>query len=222
MRLFRLFRIASIYIRLHKSEHSIVGDDPISRLVQYFANIISEEISDMVALRILNDTQEEMRAGTHKRIIHSVAAAHRDDLVTQLARRVGALVSHPEVRRHARGFLEANLERAVDSAAALRRMPIPDFLLQPLVDIVGRSVFEAFADTLAATMTTDEGRQAVESMISDAVDGLVHELTDGELERVVEEISIEVITHLKETVAVRKWALPDQPRRSVFTHHLLD
>ena len=32
-RFFRLFRIASIYVRLHRSEHTVVGDDFVSRTV---------------------------------------------------------------------------------------------------------------------------------------------------------------------------------------------
>ena len=221
-RLFRLFRIVAIYVRLHKSQYSVVGDDPISRTVKYFANIITEEISDMVALRILNDTQEEMREGTHKRIITSVTLSHRDALAEQLAQQIGQQLTRPEVIRHARGFLDANLEQAVDSADVLRRLPIPDSVLRPIVEVVGRSVFDAFTETLSATLESDEGQQAVAAMISDAIDGLVREVTDGQLEEVVRELSIEVIEHLKETVAVRKWALPDQPRRSIFTRELVE
>jgi hypothetical protein len=222
MRLFRLFRIASIYIRLHRSEHSVVGDDPISRTVKYFANIVSEEISDMVSLRILNETQEELREGTHKRIIRSVANNHRDALAAQLAVQMRDLLTNEEVRQQAREFLDANLDQAVESADALRRLPVPDVVLRPLVAVVGQAVFSAFADTLAATLSGQEGQRAVEGMIRDSIDGLVLEITDGELEEVVKEISIEIIGHMKETVAVRKWALPDQPRRRIFTRDIVD
>jgi hypothetical protein len=150
-RIFRLFRIASIYVRLHRSEHSIVGDDIVSRTVGYIANIISEEISDMVTLRILNETQEELSDGTHKRIIRSVAEEHRDALAVQLTSQISDLMMSAEVRDQARGFLDANLERAVESAEALQRIPVPDAVLRPLVTSIGGAVFDAFADTLAAT-----------------------------------------------------------------------
>ena len=222
MRLFRLFRIVAIYIRLHRSEFSRVGDDPISRTVKYFANIISEEISDMVSLRILNETQEELREGTHKRIIRTVAANHRDDLARQLSLQFRDLLTNDEVRKQARQFLDANLDQAVESADALRRLPLPDLILRPLVAAVGEAVFDAFADTLAATLSGPDGQRAVEAMIRDSIDGLVAEVTEGELEEVVREISLEVIGHMKETVAVRKWTLPDQPRQSIFTRAAID
>jgi hypothetical protein len=222
MRLFRLFRIASIYIRLHRSEHSRIGDDPVSRTIKYFSNIVSEEISDMVSLRILNETQEELREGTHKQIIRSVAANHRDALAAQLALQMQELLTDNEVRHQARSFLDANLDRAVESSDSLRRLPLPDVVLRPLVATIGETVFDAFADTLAATLSSGEGQQAVADMIGDAIDGLVLEITEGELERVVREISIEVIGHMKETVAVRKWTLPDQPRQTIFTRDVID
>ena len=219
-RLFRLFRVASIYIRLHQSEYSKVGDDVISRTVKYFANIISEEISDMVSLRILNETQSEIRDGTHQKIIHSVASSHRDALTRELANQVQDVLTSEEVREQARGFLDANLQQAVDSADALRLVPLPDVVLRPLVVTVGQVVFNAFADTLAATLSSEEGHATVETMIGDAVDGLIMELTEGELEQIVTEISLQVIDHVKEAVAVRKWAYPHAPPRSVFTEDM--
>lgn len=219
-RLFRLFRVASIYIRLHQSEYSKVGDDVISRTVKYFANIISEEISDMVSLRILNETQSEIRSGTHRQIIHSVARSHREALSRELANQIQEVLTSEEVREQAKVFLDANLEQAVESADALRLVPLPDVVLRPLVVTVGQVVFNAFADTLAATLSSEEGRTAVEVMIGEAVDGLIDELTEGELEQIVTDISLQVIDHIKEAVAVRKWAYPHAPPRSVFTEDM--
>jgi hypothetical protein len=222
MRLFRLFRIASIYLRLSRSEHTFIGEDPVSRTIAYFTNIVSEEISDMVALRILNETQDELDKGTHKRIIHSVAMAHRDALAAQLALQARELLTNPEVRERAQGFLEANLQQSVESADALRLVPLPDVVLRPLVTSIGQAVFDAFADTLAATVSSTEGQETLQAMIRDAIDGLVLEITEGELEKLVREISIQVIEQVKDTVSVRKWALPDQPRRRFLSRELVE
>ena len=95
-------------------------------------------------------------------------------------------------------------------------------MLRPLVTTIGQTIFDAFADTLAATLSSPEGQETVEALVGDAIDGLILEITEGELEEVVKEISIEVIGHMKETVAVRKWTLPDQPRQSLLTRELVD
>jgi hypothetical protein len=219
-RLFRLFRIVSIYMRLKRSDHSVIGDDFVSRTVRYFTNIISEEISDMVALRILTETQGELRDGTHKRIIRAVAEPHRDALAAELTQQVQGMLTNQELRDQAREFLDANLEQSVESAAALRRIPLPDPLIRALVTTIGQAVFDSFADTLAATLSSSEGRETLETIIADAIDGIVEELTEGELEVLVREISIDVIDHVKQAVAVRKWALPDTPSRLIFPEDL--
>ncbi len=127
-----------------------------------------------------------------------------------------------EVRHQARGFLDANLERAVESSDALRLVPLPNRVLQPLVSTVGGAVFDAFADTLAATLSSQEGRETMRVMVAEAVDGLIEEITEGEMEALVREISVQVLEHMKETVAVRKWTLDDQPRRGVFTREVIE
>jgi hypothetical protein len=185
--------------------------------VRYFANIISEEISDMVALRILNETQEEIRDGTHRRIIHSVMERHRESLIEQLTDRFASVLQSESLREQADGFLDVYLEQATDSAEALRRIPLPDALLRPLVNGIGQAIFYSLLDTLTATLASGEGHAALQAIISDSVDGVVQEVTSGELDDLAQEISLQVIDHMKEAISVRKWALPDRPKRSVFT-----
>ena len=210
-RIFRLLRIGSIYVRLQRSERTRVGDDVVSRTVKYFANIISEEISDMVSLRILNETQEEIRGGTHRRIIRSVIEPRRQALAREITLRARDVLASPAVRDQARAFLDVNLERAAREAAALRRLPLPGAVVGRIVAAVGATVFDAIAQTLESTLASDAGQAALEELIAGAVDGLVAELTEGEIEEMVREISLESLEQVKEAVAVRKWVDADTP-----------
>ncbi len=63
---------------------------------------------------------------------------------------------------------------------------------------------------MTATLQSEEGHEALRSIFSQAVDGLVDELTDGELEQIAREISLSVIEEISQAVAVRKWAQPDE------------
>jgi hypothetical protein len=210
MRFFRLFRVASIYVRLYRSEHTSIGDDVLSRTVKYFSNIINEEISDRVSLRILNETQDEIRDGTHRRIIRAVTAPRRDVLAGEFTERLRQIVASTDARQRIRTFLDANLKRAVDSSEALNRLPLPNAVMRPLVEVIGGIVFEAIVETMAATLDTEEGQEAMNELMTAAIDGLVEELTEGELEALVRNISIEAIEHVKEAVRVRKWATASQ------------
>ncbi len=204
-RLFRLIRIASIYVRLYRSERTSVGSDPLSRTVKYFANIINEEISDMVSLRILNESQEEIRGGTHRRIIRTVIEPRREALARELTLRLRGVLASAEVRDRVRAFLDANLKGSVESAEALRRIPLPKSVVRPLVETIGTLIFEAIVDTVAGTLDTDKGQELLQDIIGATIDGLVVELTEGEVEGLVRDISLESLEHVKEAVKVRKW-----------------
>ncbi len=205
-RLFRLFRIASIYVRLYRSTRSTVGSDPLSRVVKYFANIINEEISDMVSLRILSESQEEIRDGTHRRIIRAVIEPRREALARELTGRMRDVLASAEVRGQVRAFLDANLASSVDNAEALRRIPLPRSVVRPLVETVGTLIFDAIVDTMAGTLDTGEGQELLQDLVAAAIDGLVAELTEGEVEGLVRDISLESLEHVKDAVKVRKWA----------------
>ncbi len=210
-RLFRLFRIASIYMRLYRSERSTVGSDPLSRTVKYFANIINEEISDMVSLRILSESQEEIRGGTHRRIIRAVIEPRREALARELTLRMRDVLASTEVRDKVRAFLDANLKSAVENAEALRRVPLRKSIVQPLVETIGALIFDAIVQTLAGTLDTDQGRDLLQDLVGASIDGLIAELTEGEVEGLVRDISLESLEHVKAAVKVRKWAETEKP-----------
>lgn len=210
MRIFRLFRIASIYIRLNRSELTGVGDDFISRAGRYISNIVAEEISDLVAIRILDETAEEIRGGRHRQIVRDVLTPHRARLAAELTERLRGALASTAFQDPARSFLDANLERALESSEALRRLPLPERLTRPLVNAVGRAVFDSIVDTLVATLESEEGRRALSSILEEAVDGFIDEMAEGELEPILREISLDVIAQVRAAVAVRKWALPDE------------
>ncbi len=89
----------------------------VSRTVKYFANIINEEISDMVSLRILSETQAEIEGGTHRRIIRQVVEPRREALARELTLRMHGVLASAGVRERLRAYLDANLK--------LPRLPEP-------------------------------------------------------------------------------------------------
>lgn len=205
LRFLRLFRVASIYVRLRRSGATGLTSDPVSRVADYLFTILKEEVSDMVTLRILSETHAEIRAGTHRRIVRAVVTPRRDRLARELAARVQHALASTEVRDRVRTLVQTHLDQSVESAGALRNLPLPNAVLAPLVRAIGEVVFDSFADTMADTLQTEEGRRTLEAVLADTIDGIVVELTDGELEAVIREVSLETIDHIKAHVRVRKW-----------------
>ena len=140
-----------------------------------------------------------------------MATPRRDALARELTLRLRNVLASTETRRKIRTYLDANLERAVDSADVLSRLPLPAAVVRPLVEAIGGIIFDAIVQTMAATLDTEEGQEALTELVAAAVDGLVEELTAGEIEVLVREISLEAIEHVKDAVKVRKWVDSEAP-----------
>lgn len=213
LRVFRLLRLASMYMRLRRSELSNVGRDAISRSVEYISNIVTEEVSDRVAIRILEEYAEEIRDGTHIRIIRETVGSRRDQIESVLVDEIRALLTDPAIQGSFRELLRLNLERAVDESRSLHAVPLPNAVLRPVIRTVGEVVLDATLETITATVASDDGEAAVRDAASSVLDRLFSGPGLAEAERVAKAISLDVIEHMKSTVAVKKWALPDHRRR---------
>ncbi len=205
---FRLLRAVSMYMRLRRSELSRVGKDSISRLVAYVSNIITEEVSDRVAIRILDEFAEEIENGTHRRIVHSTIGTRRGQIERVLAHQIGTLLRDEATIESIRELLRVNLEHAASDADALRAVPLPNAVLRPLVRGAGQVILDAVLDTVTSTLTSPDGEEAMEAAAASVIDQLFDGAGLEEVESLTKEITLHVIEHMKATVAVKKWAQP--------------
>ena len=205
-RIFRLFRIASIYMRLRRSEVTRIGQDAISRAVAWVSNIIAEEISDAVALRILREAQDEIRDGTHRRIFDRAIVTRRERIEAVLAAEVRELLLGPAVQEHLKDVVRLHVERAAADPEVLRGVPVPHAVLAPVVRRVGEIALEATLRSMAATLASDEGREAIRELTRAVLDEVLEGPLRDELDALAQEIGIDVIEEMKRAVAVKKWA----------------
>ncbi len=209
---FRLLRAVSMYMRLRRSELSSVGKDFATRTVEYISNIITEEVSDRVSVRILDDYAEEIADGTHLRIIKSTMAPRRAEIEEALAEHVRLLLTNDDTLRSFGDLLRLNLERAVDSSESLHAVPLPNAVLKPVIRVVGEIILDTTLETIQATLDSEEGAESLRELAASIVDSILRSPALGETTTLAEEITLHVIEHMKETVLVKKWALSDEER----------
>ncbi|RMF76239.1 MAG: hypothetical protein D6738_01820, partial [Acidobacteria bacterium] len=205
-RIFRLFRIASIYMRLRRSELTRIGQDVISRAVAYVSNIIAEEISDAVALRILREAQDELREGTHRRILDRAVVERRERLEAVMAAQVRSVLLSERVQHRLRAVVDLYVERTAGAAAELRGVPLPSALIRPIVESAGGLVADATLRSLAETLDSPEGAEAVRQLAGAILDEVLRGPLRAELDELTEEIGVDIIEQMKQAVAVKKWA----------------
>jgi hypothetical protein len=208
-RVFRLFRLVSIYLRLKRSDVVSVGDDVVSRGVAWIADAVSEEVTDRVTVRVLDLAQREVRAGALSQVTRQALLPRRDEVRRQIVARLAQVLSDPELHARLGSFLRLNLDGAVASSPALRRVPLPDTVLAPLVRTVGEAVYDSIVETLTASLATEEGRQALDAVVDEVMEAFTTTLGHGEIEQLIEATVLDLLAEMKAAVAVRRWAVGD-------------
>ena len=207
-RFFRLFRIASIYMRLHRSEFTNVGDDIISRTIKRYRDIITEEISDLVAIRILKEMQDEVRSGTSVDIFVSALEPRREEIKRLVAESVARFAAGQPGRPQ----MERMLSRSLEDAA--RRVPsltvVPGFIKERLTREIGVAVYQAISDTLAQNLQGDRGRETIDDVVDFLLDDMIERGRESEINVLFQDVTVAVLENMKKTVAVKKWALDDR------------
>jgi hypothetical protein len=211
---FRLLRAVSMYMRLRRSALSSVGKDIFTRTVLYFSNIITEEVSDRVAIRILSEFHEEISDGTHARIIRSVVEPRKAEIEAVLADQIRQTLTAPETLDRLRSLVMLNLDTAVSESEALRAIPLPKVVLRPAVRAVGEVILDTTIETVTATLGSAEGEAAVREAAGAILDDVFYGPGLKQVEGLVKEITLAVLEHMMDVVQVKKWAMPeDQDKR---------
>lgn len=210
LRPLRLLRLVSIYMRLRQSDLSRVGKDVVSRGVAYISNIITEEVSDRVAVRILSEFAEEIGDGTHVRIARAAIEPRRAEIERVLVTQIRAILSNPETIARFKRLLELNLEVAVEESASLRALPLPHIVVKPVVRAAGEVILATTLETITATVDSPRGEEALQAVAAAVLDELFTGPALAELETLAREISLQVISQMRDVVTVRKWSLPEE------------
>ncbi len=210
LRPLRLLRVVSIYMRLSRSQLSRVGKDFLSRAVAYISNIITEEVSDRVAVRILSEFGEEIADGTHIRIARATVEPRREEIEQVLVGQIRAILANEETIERFRHLLRLNLDNAVEESESLRSLPLPHIVVKPIVRAVGEVVLDTTLETIEATLDTPEGQEAMSAVAGSIIEDFFYGPALAELESLAKDISLQVIDHMMDVVKVKKWALPDE------------
>jgi hypothetical protein len=207
-RIFRLLRVASIYMRLHRSELSRVGKGVLARAVAYVSSIIAEEISDAVALRILRETQDEIREGTARRIVNQTLGERRDQIEATVVTQIREIVRDEATQERIRTLLRVNLEAAAEKSTALGSVPLPAAVMRPIVRATGEVILNTTLQSLVATLDSDKGERAAREVVGGILDQVLSGPWRAEIDELSSSITLDVIEQMKQAVTVRKWALP--------------
>lgn len=210
-RFLRVLRVISIVMRLQRLGVIDIRNWAVYRSAMVYYDIVVEEISDRVVIKVLSGTQTELRSGGHeftRRVVSEVIAPRRDRLVRSASDQIENAISsaYRANREQLQAYVARAVSRGVDQNPALKNLE--------RVPMLGRFVSEALdhAITDAVNNVLDE---AVAGLSSDEFDALVENITDSVIARLLTEdvadaseirdAVVEVLDLVKAQVAVQRW-----------------
>ncbi len=202
-RFFRLFRLASMYIFLKKTRLTRIGDDIFTRTIRYYTNIIKEELSDLVTIRILTEMQEEIKSGASTELVTNAIESRREDIKKLIKINLKKSVTNSKATEAMRKLLGEALVKSTANANSLNM--VPAFLKESITKDIGLSIFDAMNAVIASKLTGEDGEENLNKLVDGIIDDVIIGAKDSEVSNLNEVMTIEIIENMKKAVAVKKW-----------------
>lgn len=215
-RVLRVFRVASMVIRLHKMGVIDLRDSYFFRIYQRYSAVIVEEVSDRVVVNVLSGVQDELKHGTPvvSRIILEVIRPQKEVLVDWLSSRITA-ASEQHYERY-QEQLQAYVNRKV-AEAVRNNSEVRDISAIPLVGstITGKletavaQITYAVIEGMMKDLSSEENAQVISELADVTMDMMLLQEEDEELNKMSVEMINKSIDIIKEQVEVKRWQEAD-------------
>ena len=209
LRWLRALRVFSLLYRLQRLQLIDVRRWSLTQGLLKYYDILLEEVSDRVAVRLIGSVQEEVRNSDvfSRRIAQEVIAPRKQQLVDEITQRLEETLSDTCQRNHAliARYVSALVGRTMQDSPEiqrLRRLPFGDQVAtamdQTLSDLANRLVREAIVG-----LKSPEFIQLMRQVADSGFDAML--VTDTRTDRITERVLIDILELLKEQIAVKQW-----------------
>ncbi|MFV1940673.1 ion transporter [Pseudomonas luteola] len=204
-RLLRALRVASLLIRLQRLGLIDIRHWRLYEFLNHYYQLLMEEISDRVMIKIFGEIQEELRTQDDfsSRVIDDVIRPRKQQLIDAVASRLQRMIN--ESYAHNQATLHRYVSELISSAVAenediksLKRLPMGDRLAKSLdntlADIVNRLIREAVVGLQSRDF------KALASRIADR--SFDESLPRGQTD--LDEVLVEILEVFKQKVIARR------------------
>lgn len=212
-RILRLLRIFALIARLHNWGVIDVRRFALVRLGIRYYNIAVEEVADRVAVRILEETKQELQRGKHlvDEIVDVVIRPRKEQIISESTERLQSTIRvyYQTHKKDIQSYIATVVRQAVSKnkeVANLEKIPVfgtylKDSLRQAVSDIVGGvldRLLEDFADERRSEATATALRALAEIMLTtpaiddegDPVPSLASEVVNHAIDIIIQRVDI--------------------------------
>lgn len=210
-RFVRLFRIVGMAYRLHRWGLINLNDYYLFRQGVHYYQILMEEISDRVAVKILDDVKDELlrKPPLTEQIIDKVVYPKKEILAIWISTQIQKHLrdQYADYREDWRQYVQKTVQQAMDQnkeVGNLERIPmLGGYLKETLNQAVSQIVFGVLDKILQDASHTNQ-----HGLIAEIADGILELLLQDEqrrLQNLSNEVVTEAIDVIIERVQEKKW-----------------
>jgi hypothetical protein len=211
-RLLRILRVLSIVMRLQHLGVIDIRHWVLYRKLLVYYDILVEEVSDRVVLRVLSGVQGEVQSGgteLTRRVMREVVKPRQQQLVDVASKRIKRVVvrSYRANRAQIRRYIALQVKNGVRGNTALKNLARVPMLGSFVTHALDQAITETVHDVLDEVVNGLESRD---------FDELIQRITDTAISQIlardphadaseVTQAVVEVLELIKEQVAVKQW-----------------
>lgn len=211
-RFLRVLRAISIVMRLQRLGVIDIRNWWLWRNAMVYYDIVVEEVSDRVVIKVLAGAQEELKNGGQqlsRQIVEEVVAPRQQRLTSAASAQVENVVvsAYQANRDQIQAYVANIVGRAVDENAALRnveRLPMLGGFISRALDAAIRDTVNHVLDEAVNGLSSEEFEELVSNIVESAIQRLLSE-DIGQASSEIRDATVEVLELVKEQVAVQRW-----------------
>jgi hypothetical protein len=212
LRSLRLLRLVAMIPKLQRTGLVDLRETYLYKTFEKYRDIVLEEISDRVTVRIIEGIQKEVRTSQEvtRRIGSEVIAPQREALIEAVTHRLqeATAVAYESQQDDFHAYLDSVIEDAVDrnreigTIAALPGVgrPVATLLENAISDIVFNVV-----DRMVTDVCSFDNDKAIAQVTSVSTDALMSPKYDQRLNQLAKSVVLQSLDVIKDHVQIRQW-----------------
>ncbi|MFB6099553.1 MAG: hypothetical protein ABEK84_10670 [Salinibacter sp.] len=218
LRSLRLLRLVAMVPKLQRTGIVDLRKTYLYETFDKYRDVVLEEISDRVTVRIIEGIQSEVRSSetATQRIAEEVIGPQREALIEALTHRLqeATAVAYESQQEDFHEYLDSVIEdavrrnREISTIASLPGVgrPVADLLERAISDIVFNVV-----DQMVRDVCSLDNDQAIAQVTSVSAEALMSPKYDQRLNRIARSVVLQSLDVIKDQVKIQRWKQADLP-----------
>lgn len=213
LRFLRLLRVGVIIYRLHEIGYRVLPDKMVRQL-EFYYEVVMEELSDRVVLTVIGQVEKELdNSTTHHDLIHNLIDHHRQAFSDVLAETLQqslatALAKHQYLIRENIGqIVHRSVQNTPELTQLLKLMPFVGSRIEELIQAIGQRLGENISQGIMNPIVAKANLDTYANPLLSEVAAQVSQvpLDSDQLDQFVESVIRESLQGLKKQVKIKHW-----------------